>query len=132
MNLLNEKSHSEANHYGSKKNILAGSSNNHNPNRPIKLTQEQIEGLVGLLPPTALQARRFVTHLGLNPDSKTSICNVEVLSVNLSDLAVKYNPYLISGGYELRCRLPERLIKNHLNEPTMQHLWGIYKVRGAS
>lgn len=130
MNFQNERSPGAAKHWGSNKSILAVSSNNQNPNGQDGFSQEQIDQLLECLPERANQARRFVVHLAQNPGSKTSVCNVEVLAVNLSDLAAKYNPYLRSAGYELRCRLPEKRIENRLGEPTMQYLWSLKKLGG--
>ncbi len=98
---------------------------------PVKLTQQQIDDLLKHLPANANQARRFVTYVAKNPNSKTALCNVATLGVNLSDIARKYNPYLLNGRYVLRCHLPERLILNKLREPTMQHLWGLFAVSGG-
>ena len=128
----NEQNHRTAKYGGFEKNIQRHGLNTSKINRPSKLTQAEIDGLLSRLPNAALQARRFVSHLGNKPDATTADCNGAVLSVNLSDLAVKYNPCLAELGYELRCRLPEQLIKNRLNEPTMQHLWGIYLLGGVS
>jgi len=87
------------------------------------LPQDKIDGLLEALPIRAFQARRFVQFVGENPTSKTVDCNVAVAGVNLSDIAKKYNSYIRSSGYELRCKLPQRLIKNRFGEDTMQHLW---------
>ena len=92
------------------------------------LSQEQIDKLLDALPVRAFQARRFVQFLGKNPNSKTADCNVAVAGVNLSDIAKKYNLYIRSKGYELKCRLPQRLIKNRFGEETMQHLWCLAEV----
>jgi hypothetical protein len=132
INLKKEQSHQTGEKGGFEKNIQLNCLNDSKTNRPSKLTQEEIVGLLSRLPSTALQARCFVSHLGNKPDTTTADCSVAVLSVNLSALAATYNPYLAELGYELRCRLPERLIKNHLNEPTMQHLLGIYSLGGES
>jgi hypothetical protein len=132
INLHNEQSQRTGRFNGFEKNIQLGGLNTKKPNRPTHLSQDQIDELLNHLPKRANQARRFVQHLGENPDALTNECNVAVLSVNLSDLAVKYNPYLADAGYELRCRLPERQVKNRLGEPTMIHLWGLYKLGGSN
>lgn len=111
---------------------LLGGLNRYDSSKACVLDQGQIDELLNCLPERANQARRFVRYVGGTPDALTSECNIAVLSVNLSDLAVKYNPYLSILGYELRCRLPEKLIKNRLNEPTMQHLWGLYELGGSN
>ena len=102
--------------------------NNSKLNQAQPLSQEQIDELISLLPAKANQAKRFVQLLGEQPYATTDLCNKVVLSVNLSDLAAKYNPYLKSDGYQIRCRLPERLIKNRLGEPTMIHEWFLKEV----
>jgi len=102
---------------GSNQYVLLGSRNKSKLNQAQQLSQEQIDELVRLLPTKANQAKRFVQLLGEQPYSTTDRCNKFVLSVNLSDLAAKYNPYLQSAGHQIRCRLPDRLIKNRLGEP---------------
>ncbi len=92
-------------------------------NAPVKLTQQQIDRLLGCLPVNANQARRFVEHVANNPDATTAQCNVAALAVNLSDIARKYNPYIEPKGFKLVCRLPTHLIRNRLGEQTMQHRW---------
>jgi len=84
-------------------------------NLACKLSQEQIDVLHAALPPRANQAKRMVDQVAKHPYSTTAQCNVAVLAVNLSDIAIKYNPYLRKVGYELKCQLPERLIKNRFN-----------------
>ena len=126
--LQNEQSHQTVQNGGFGKIILADSSNNQQSNKAVQLSQEQIDGLLKCLPSRASQARRFVKFLANNPNANTAECNAAALAVNLSDLAIKYNPYLKGSGYEIRCRLPERLIKNRLNEPTMMHLYGLFEL----
>jgi hypothetical protein len=111
--------------------VLFDGRNKNQVSTAVRLDKDQIDELLELLPKRANQARRFIKHLGFNPDATTNECNVAVLSVNLSDLAVKYNPYLASAGYKLRCRLPQRLIRNRLGEQTMIHYWGLYKLGGS-
>jgi len=113
---------------GSIQNVMLGGLDETNFKQSLKLPQEQIDELISLLPAKANQAKRFVQLLGEQPYATTDLCNKVVLSVNLSDLAVKYNPYLKSVGYQIRCRLPERLIKNRLGEPTMIHEWFLKEV----
>ncbi len=107
----------------SPKMVPTGSKNKSHFNKVEPLPQEQIDELLALLPHRANQARRFVQFLGANPFATTDKCNKHVLSVNLSDLAVKYNPKLTAAGVQIRCQLPNRVIKNRLGEPTMIHEW---------
>lgn len=113
---------------GASKNVQQKNMNKTKPTELEPLAQELIDNLIESLPHTAFQAMRFVRFVGENPNSKTADCNSAVAGVNLSDIARKYNPYLRRKGYELRCKLPERLIKNRFGEETMQHLWRLEKV----
>ena len=128
LNKQNPASHAGLN--GVQKSVLFDGSNKKNLNNAVALSPEQIDQLLGCLPARANQAKRFVRLVGENPESITVKCNIATAGVNLSDIARKYNPYLRDGGYELRCRLPDRLIKNRFGESTMQHLWGLYEVGG--
>jgi len=113
---------------GVQKDVLLVSENKLDSNSAVALNEEQIDQLLHYLPPRANQAKRFVRLVGTKPDSRTVSCNIATAGVNLSDIARKYNPYLHDGGYELRCKLPQPLIKNRFGETTMQHLWGVYPV----
>ena len=92
------------------------------------LSQEQIDELLDVLPARAFQAKRFVKFVAEKPNSKTADCNIAVAGVNLSDIARKYNPYIRPKGFELMCKLPEKLIKNRFGEDTMQHFWRLAEV----
>ena len=113
---------------GLNQSVRFGDLNNKKIKRVNPLTQEKIDELIDLLPSRANQAKRFIQLLGEKPYSTTDLCNKVVLSVNLSDLAAKYNPYLKSSKYQIRCRLPNRIIKNRLGEPTMLHEWFLQRV----
>jgi len=130
MERLNEKCRQESCKItgGIYKTVQSNSKNFTDNNQPVLLQQQQIDELLYHLPKNANQAKRFTVHVGSNPDSPTAKCNVAAAAVNLSDIAIKYNPYLRKAGYELRCRLPERLILNRFKEPTMQHCWSLYSV----
>ena len=116
---------------GVHKAVLLKGENAFDTSKASAITPEQIDGLLDLLPPRAYQARRFIQLLGLKPYSLTNVCNKIVLSVNLSDLAIKYNPYLKQAGYQISCRLPNRQIKNRHGEPTMLHEWFLQRVEVA-
>ena len=95
---------------------------------PVTLEELEIQKLLTHLLPTSKQAIRFVEIVGAKPDSPTNKCNRGAGGVNLSDLAIKYNPRLIQGGYYLDCRKPEKPIKNNFGEDSGQQLWGLYRV----
>ena len=117
---------------GSIQGVLLRSADKKKFNQGTKLPQEQIDELLNLLPPKANQARRFIQLIGSKPYSLTNVCNKVVLSVNLSDLAVKYNPYLKTAGYKIKCRLPNRQIKNRHGESTMLHEWFLQRAEVAN
>jgi len=128
MDLQKENPASLSGQNGAQKSVLLAGKNKIDINSAVALNEEQIDELLRCLPQRANQAKRFVRLVGTKPYSRTVSCNIATAGVNLSDIARKYNPYLHDGGYELRCRLPEPLIKNRFGETTMQHLWGLYPV----
>jgi hypothetical protein len=93
---------------------------------PALLDEIQLKELLGCLSPAANQARRFVKQVALEPDSPTNTCNRAAGAVNLSDLAQKYNPALLKGGYYLDCQKPKEPIINRWGEDSGQQLWGLY------
>ena len=113
---------------GVDKNVHQDKLNNLKATEHLPLTQEQIDELLDSLPARAFQAKRFVKYVAEKPNSKTADCNVAVAGVNLSDIARKYNPYIRPKGFELMCKLPEKLIKNRFGEDTMQHFWRLAEV----
>ena len=113
---------------GANQKIQFGGFNGKNHKRYEALPQYLVDELLSCLPSRANQARRFVEHVAKNPNATTAQCNVAALAVNLSDIAVKYNPYLESKGYKLVCCLPCKLIRNRLGEQTMQHQWWLMEL----
>ncbi len=104
---------------------------NNNTAQPVALSELQTAKLLSRVSPKAKQAQRLVRHVANKPEASTSSCNVAALAVNLSDIALKYNPQLRKGGYELRCRQPNQPIPNRLGEPSGQVLWGLYPVENG-
>lgn len=96
--------------------------------RPVVLDDFESQKLITFLLPTSKQAIRLVRVVAENPDSPTNKWNREAAAVNLSDIAVKYNPRLRFGGYELRCRQPKKPIVNGFGEDLGQQLWGLYPI----
>ncbi len=101
-------------------------------NSAVWLDADQIKKVLKTLPYTAKQARRFVAYVAANPHAPTASCNVAAAAVNLSDVAIKYNPYLLRAGYKLKCRRPGKPIKNRFGEESGQVHWALYQISGEA
>lgn len=98
---------------------------------PVKLPPEITQKLLNQLSERANQARRLVINLSENPDSPTGHLNRDS-GVNLSNVAIKYNPLIRPCGYYMACRIPPSPIINGHGEKSGQRLWGIYRINGGS
>jgi hypothetical protein len=96
-------------------------------NKPVTLCASETDRLISTFHPRSRQIRRFIEFLSTG-EKVTSACNQHVLSVNLSDLAIKYRAHLGGFGLEIRCRQPKQTIKNRLGEPSGQQYWAMYRL----
>jgi len=99
--------------------------------KSVKLTHEEYTAIEKLVPESSHQFRHMIKHLAFNPDTITTHLCVACASVNLSDVARKYNHLIEPAGFYVDCYKPPYRINNRFGHRSNQYLWGLYRTGGT-